>query len=179
MAEVIKYGIIADPVLFASLRAGLKGNDLAATVRRCVQIKAEIVAEDQFETTGRRAVLNFGHTLGHAVENASGYGAFLHGEAVSIGMRAAAHLSRKKVGLTAKAVSDIEATLAAHGLPLHAPNLNRDKISRALKLDKKAEAGVNRWILTPEIGKTIVSADVTATDVAELLDLVSTPPTLA
>ena len=176
MAEVIKYGLIADPALFALLRKGPAGLDLAALVRRCVEIKAEVVADDEFETTGRRAILNFGHTLGHAIENASGYGVLLHGEAVAIGMRAAAHLSRRKAGLSDAAVAEIEAAIAAHGLPLHAPGLDREKIGRALKLDKKAEAGVNRWILLPEIGKTVVTADVTAADVDALLDLVSAPP---
>jgi len=172
MAEVVKYGIIADPALFRSLRTG-DVSDLGAIVRRCVEIKAEVVADDERETTGRRATLNFGHTLGHAIENAGGYGKLLHGEAISIGMRAAAHLSHKKVGLSLDAVHEIEATLAAQGLPLHAPDLDRAKIGQALKLDKK---GANQWVLAPEIGRTVLTGDVTAGDVEALLDLVSTPP---
>jgi len=175
MAEVIKHGVIADKALFQTLRHG-PPTDLGRMIQRCVEIKAEVVAADEHETNGRRATLNFGHTLGHAIENASGYGTLLHGEAVSIGMRAAAHLSHRKAGLSQHAVQEIEATLAAHGLPLHAANLDREKIRQALKLDKKAEAGVNRWVLTPKLGQTVLRDDVTAEEVEELIELVSTPP---
>ncbi len=179
MAEVIKYGLIADAPLFRSLRGGTPA-DLRPIIKRSVEIKAEVVSKDEFETTGLRATLNFGHTLGHAVENAAGYGVLLHGEAISIGIRAAAHLSHKKLGLPLADVRDIEATLAAAKLPLHFPQVKeaaiREKIVRALKLDKKAEAGVNRWVLLPAIGKTVLTDDVTGDDVEALLSLIATPP---
>ncbi|MEO0454256.1 MAG: 3-dehydroquinate synthase [Verrucomicrobiota bacterium] len=85
MAEVIKYGLIRDPELL-SLCAHPKEMELATIITRCVQIKADVVAEDEKETSGLRAILNFGHTLGHAIEQTSGYGKLLHGEAVSLGM---------------------------------------------------------------------------------------------
>ncbi|SDU21135.1 3-dehydroquinate synthase [Verrucomicrobium sp. GAS474] len=179
MAEVIKYGLIADAPFFRSLRHGMP-EDFGPIIRRSVEIKAEVVSKDEFETTGLRATLNFGHTLGHAIENAAGYGVFLHGEAISIGIRAAAHLSHKKLGLPLADVREIEATLAASGLPLHAPQvsdpLTRTKILSAMKLDKKAEGGVNRWILLPAIGQTVVTDHVSLDDVEALLSLIATPP---
>ncbi|HEY8966863.1 MAG TPA: 3-dehydroquinate synthase, partial [Candidatus Methylacidiphilales bacterium] len=179
MAEVIKYGLIADAPFFRSLRGGMPA-DFGPIIKRSVEIKADVVSKDEFETTGLRATLNFGHTLGHAIENAAGYGVFLHGEAISVGIRAAAHLSHRKLGLPLPDVRDIEATLAASGLPLHTPQvedpLTREKILAAMKLDKKAEAGVNRWILLPEIGKTKIVDDVTLQDVESLMALVTTPP---
>jgi 3-dehydroquinate synthase len=169
-AEIIKYGVIADADLFQKVAAGLPEN-LPDIIRRCVEIKAEIVAADEKETTGLRALLNFGHTLGHAVEQAAGYGEFLHGEAVAVGMRAAAHLSRMKLGLSETEVSRIEQAIVAHHLPLRAPGLNREKIYRAMKLDKKAASGVNRWVLSPKIGEARVCADVTEAEVEAVMDL--------
>ena len=99
LAEVIKYGIIYDPALFARLERELPAllrrepKILAAIVARCCQIKADVVGQDETES-GLRAILNFGHTIGHAIEAISGYGKYLHGEAISIGQIAAARLSR-------------------------------------------------------------------------------------
>ena len=90
-AEVIKYGVIREKRLLAELRDGTW--ELSDLVRRCVEIKASFVEEDERETTGSRALLNFGHTLGHAIEAVAGYGTLLHGEAVALGMVAAAHIS--------------------------------------------------------------------------------------
>ena len=104
LAEVIKYGIIYDAILFAQLERNLPKllerdpATLMAVVARCCEIKAEVVGQDETES-GLRAILNFGHTIGHAVENSSGYGKFLHGEAISIGQIAAARLSQKILGL--------------------------------------------------------------------------------
>lgn len=161
MAEIIKTGIIADAALF---NAVAKGNptDLAPIIRRCVELKAQIVMEDERETSGRRALLNFGHTLGHAIENASGYGSLLHGEAVAIGMRAAAHLSHRVAGLSQSEVECIESVLAANHLPLRAPGLSWKKIGETMARDKKVQAGKNRWVLTPRIGQAILQKDIPA-----------------
>jgi 3-dehydroquinate synthase len=171
MAEVIKYGVIADPGLLLQVKSGLP-RDWSTIVKRCVEIKAEIVTADERETTGRRAWLNFGHTLGHAIEAAAGYGELLHGEAVAIGLRAAAHLSRVKLGLSSEEVTQIESALVANHLPLEARGVDRERVRRALGQDKKIQAGVNRWVLVPRIGEAVLRTDVSASDVETLLDLV-------
>ncbi len=173
MAEVIKHGCIADRKLFDKVAAG-QTEDLAPIIQRNVEIKAEVVKIDPFETNGRRATLNFGHTLGHAIENAAGYGSLLHGEAVAIGMRAAAHLSKKKCGLSGEEVGAIEAAIKVNNLPLTASGISRETIRAAMKLDKKAKSGVNRWVLLPKIGQTVLREDIKSEDVEELLDLVLT-----
>jgi 3-dehydroquinate synthase len=114
--------------------------------------------------------LNFGHTLGHAIEAAAGYGELLHGEAVAIGMRAAAHLSRMKVGLSSPEVHQIEAAIVANHLPMEAHGLERERILRALAQDKKIEAGGNRWILSPRIGEAVLNSTVTTDDVNTVME---------
>lgn len=173
MAEVIKYGLIADPDLFTRLRQGPPPEaDLPALIARCAAIKARIVAEDERETGEARALLNFGHTLGHAVENAAGYGTLLHGEAVAIGMRAAAHLSARMHDLDPAAVAEVEAALKAHGLPTHHAGLNREKVLAALGRDKK---GAARWILLSAIGRAEIVDGVPQEEIDHLLTLVSRP----
>jgi 3-dehydroquinate synthase len=171
MAEVIKAGCIADRDLFTKV-AGGRPEDLAPIIQRCVEIKAEVVQADPFEQNGRRATLNFGHTLGHAIENAAGYGVLLHGEAVAIGLRAAAHLSQQKCGLSSAEVASIEAALLANHLPLTVSGISRETVRSALKLDKKAHSGVNRWVLLPRLGETVLRDDIKPGDVEALLDLV-------
>ncbi|MEM1058967.1 MAG: 3-dehydroquinate synthase [Verrucomicrobiota bacterium] len=178
IAEIIKAGIIADEKLFATVENGCPA-DIAPIIRRSVEIKAEVVAADEKETSGRRALLNFGHTLGHAIENAAGYGQLLHGEAISIGMRAAAHLSAKRAGLDAAAVRRIEAALAANQLPLALPEpdaISNEDLWEALRRDKKHSSGRMKWVLCPRIGEAHVSADVTEHDVNELMELVRSEP---
>lgn len=159
MAEVVKYGIIRDPALFAAVESG-RPADLAAVVRRCVEIKAEVVAGDEKETTGLRAILNFGHTLGHAIEQAGGYGTLLHGEAISIGMSGACFLSERVCGLDPAVSARIRAALAAQGLPLTQAGLDYEALAPALGRDKKATSKGLRWILCPELGRTELRADV-------------------
>lgn len=152
MAEVIKYGVIADRSLFESLEGGMPANGVEM-IRRCVEIKAKIVSEDEKEITGKRALLNFGHTLGHAIENAAGYGVLLHGEAVALGMRAAAQLSREFAGMPEADVQKIDAILNCYRLPLRAPHLSWDRIQEAMKSDKKVLSGKIRWVLSSFIGE--------------------------
>jgi 3-dehydroquinate synthase len=171
MAEVIKYGVIADPELFERVKGGGK-MDWNYLVPRCVRIKADIVAADEKETLGLRALLNFGHTLGHAVEQTAGYGNLLHGEAVAIGMVAASFLSTKRAGLSHEQDQAIVDAIRANGLPTQAKGLERDAVRRAMGLDKKVKDGKNVWVLSPKIGTAINSNDVTAEDVEAAMDLI-------
>jgi 3-dehydroquinate synthase len=159
LAEVIKYGIIYDRAFFARLERDLFGllklepSVLAAVVARCCRIKAEVVGEDETES-GLRAILNFGHTIGHAIENSVGYGRYLHGEAIAIGQVAAARLSCHRLGLPERDVLRIERLFDAAGLPtslrLTAPRLGR--LLEAMRLDKKVSSGEIRFVLAKQIG---------------------------
>jgi len=160
LAEVIKYGIIYDARLFAQLERELPGllrrepKILAAVVARCCEIKAEVVSRDETEG-GLRAILNFGHTIGHAIENISGYGKYLHGEAISIGQVAAARLSETVDGLPGADVNRIRELFARAGLPtaiaLNFPR--RKKLLAAMQLDKKVSGGEIRFVLAKKIGR--------------------------
>src|SRR6185436_13759309 len=121
-AEIIKVGLLGDAELFARLERApltLVSGDLADVIRRCCALKARVVEADEFETAkdGGRALLNLGHTFGHAIEQVTGYGAYLHGEAVAIGLCAAVRLSQKLGYITAIDVGRVESTVAAHALP--------------------------------------------------------------
>ena len=162
LAEVIKYGIIYDEILFAQLERNLSkllGRDpamLGSVVARCCEIKADVVGQDETES-GLRAILNFGHTIGHAIENSSGYGKFLHGEAISIGQVAAAKLSREVLGLPSGEVQRIEKIFARAGLPVEI-KLNvrgRKKLFAAMSLDKKVAGGEIKFVLAKKIGKVV------------------------
>jgi 3-dehydroquinate synthase len=152
-AEIIKYGVIADATLFQNIETGAPA-DLTPIITRSIQIKAEIVAQDERETTGHRALLNFGHTAGHAIEAITGYRTYLHGEAIALGMRVATHLSRLTLGLTEEEENRILRALAAHQLPLYDTALELDALIARLPNDKKAQAGQARWILSPAIGQS-------------------------
>ncbi len=159
LAEVIKYGIIYDAALFARLEKDLPkllaGHQasLASVVARCCEIKAEVVCQDETET-GLRAILNFGHTIGHAIENTCGYGKYLHGEAISIGQVAAAKLSAEVVGLSDKEVDRITQLFVRAGLPIQIKlsATQRQKLMAAMLLDKKVSAGMVKFVLAKKIG---------------------------
>jgi 3-dehydroquinate synthase len=157
MAEVIKYGAIRDKALFNRVIKGVKPGDadLDVIVETCVSIKARIVENDEFETKGERALLNFGHTIGHAIEKATGYKKYLHGEAISLGMRAAAWLSRREARLSQEDARDLDVALIANQLPVVLDReVDSQAILAALGNDKKVAAdGVNRWVLLTEMGK--------------------------
>ena len=159
MAEVIKYGAIRDRALFDRVANGVtpQDDDLAAIVEKCVAIKARIVERDEFETKGERALLNFGHTVGHAIEKATGYTRYLHGEAISIGMRAAAWLSvwHPETQLPEADARALEQALLDNDLPLGLdPDISKDAILAALGNDKKVAAdGGNRWVLLNRLGE--------------------------
>lgn len=157
LAEVIKYGIIYDHKLFEfceeRMDAILAAEDpvLEHVVGRSCQIKAEVVGQDETEA-GLRAILNFGHTVGHAIEAVAGYGKYLHGEAISIGMVFAARLSSRVCGLSTDSVGRIERLFRKSGLPVKAPELNWTQLRKAIGVDKKTTSGLPRFVLAREIG---------------------------
>jgi 3-dehydroquinate synthase len=170
LAEVIKHAAIRDPSLLDGL-ATAAANDLPTLISRNVKIKALIVAEDEFETLGLRALLNFGHTVGHAIENTAGYGRFLHGEAISIGLAVALDLSRKKAGLPEAAARRVLDALDNFQLPVTVPpDLSTDTLIAALRRDKKFSDGAIRFVLVPELGTAVVSSDVTEADLRAAID---------
>jgi 3-dehydroquinate synthase len=161
LAEVIKYGPIADlnfldwlEPRIASLRA-LDMDALAHAVRRSCEIKAAVVAADEREE-GLRAILNFGHTFGHAIEAGMGYGSWLHGEAVGCGMVMAAELSRRLDLVNAAYVGRLRSLLSAAGLPTAAPRMPASRWMELMRLDKKAQAGSIRFVLVDEGGRADV-----------------------
>jgi 3-dehydroquinate synthase len=160
LAEVIKYGIIYDTALFARLERDLPRllrrdpEVLAAVVARCCEIKADVVRQDETET-GLRAILNFGHTIGHAIEAVSGYGRYLHGEAISIGQVAAAKLSVRAAGLPVEEAGRIEKLFLRAGLPtgLQLSPRRQSALIEAMRLDKKVSEGEIKFVLARRIGR--------------------------
>ncbi len=183
MAEVIKYGAIADRALFDRVAQGVKPDDadLAHIIETCIAIKARIVEQDEFEEKGLRALLNFGHTLGHAIEKATGYKRYLHGEAISLGMRTAAWLSHWETGLPLEEVHALEQALLANGLPtqLDEADPSNARILGALGNDKKvAGDGRNRWVLVGRLGESKAGYEI-GSDVVEKALKVLFEPVLA
>jgi 3-dehydroquinate synthase len=170
-AEVIKHGVIRDAAMLDELDPAAPRGDLAPLVARNIAIKAAIVAEDEHEQTGTRALLNFGHTMAHAIENAAGYGRFLHGEAVSLGMAAALEISQRKHGLTATDAGRVRDKLSAYGLPLTLPSdLTTDALLDAARRDKKFSGGQIRFVVCPKLGEAFVAEDVTEDDIRAAID---------
>ena len=169
-AEIVKHAIIADADMFQQLsrHRGIDLNkvDFAPLVLRNVEIKARMIANDERDRNGERALLNFGHTIGHAIEHAADYCKILHGEAVSLGMVAACGVSMKKAGLAKEDRNEIVNLLQKFQLPTRLPtNFPRQKIFDALKFDKKFEHGQIRFVVTPKIGSANLSRDVTMDDI--------------
>jgi 3-dehydroquinate synthase len=176
-AEVIKHGAIRDRSLLDAVAALDRERDLAGIIRRNVEIKARIVAADEHETTGERALLNFGHTIGHAIEAAAGYGKLLHGEAISLGLVAACRISVAKAGLDTADSDRITALLEKYRLPVRLPaEIPRQAILAALGADKKFEEGAIRFVLCPRLGEAYVSKDVTLEDITRSLDALASHP---
>jgi 3-dehydroquinate synthase len=158
LAEVVKYGPIADDEFFQWIEAhveqllSLEPEALAHAVRRSCEIKADVVGQDEREA-GLRAILNFGHTFGHAIESGLGYGQWLHGEAVGCGMVMAAELSHR-LGLIDKAYAErIRALVERCGLPVRGPALGADRYLELMRLDKKAEGGEIRFVVIEAPGR--------------------------
>ncbi len=168
-AEIIKHAIIADAEMFAALKdVDLK--NLAPLIRRNIEIKSKIVAKDEHDRTGERALLNFGHTVGHAIERAGDYKKFLHGEAISLGIVAACDVSVKKAGLPRDQRNAIVDLLRHFDLPTHLPSdFPREQIFDPLQCDKKFESGEIRFVVTSTIGSAHLSSDVTLDDIREAI----------
>ena len=175
-AEIIKHAIIADAEMFRTLKvvraSGLRQasetHALQSLIKRNIQIKSRIVAKDERDRTGERALLNFGHTVGHAIERAGNYRKFLHGEAVSLGIVAACAISVKRAGLRPDQRDAIVDLLERFGLPTRLPpKFPRKKILDAVKFDKKFEGGKVRFVVTPRIGTACMTNEVTLNDIRE------------
>jgi 3-dehydroquinate synthase len=164
LAEVIKYGLILDSSFFGWLEANIErlvardAHALTYAIRRSCEIKAEVVAGDERES-GARALLNLGHTFGHAIEAGLSYGTWLHGEAVAAGMVLAARLSRAMGMLDDAAVARARRLLERAGLPVEAPDLGVESYLRLMGMDKKVEGGKLRLVLLRAIGQAYVTSD--------------------
>ena len=188
-AEAIKHGLILDSGLFdifeehaevlmrphasdrsgptptyAAPRTNDKAHDISTEViRRSVAIKARVVSEDERETLGRRILLNYGHTIGHALEAATSYGRYLHGEAVSVGMMGAVQISRGMGMVNDEVVERQRRLLERFNLPTSCPDIEPQKVLEAMSFDKKTEGGAVKWVLLQNVGEAVVRRDVPAT----------------
>jgi len=168
-AEIIKHAIIADAEMFAAVR-NVDLENLAPLIGRNIEIKSKIVAKDEHDRTGERARLNFGHTVGHAIERAGDYKKFLHGEAISLGIVAACDVSVKKAGLPRDQRNAIVDLLRHFDLPTHLPSdFPREQIFDPLQCDKKFESGEIRFVVASTIGSAHLSSDVTLDDIREAI----------
>ena len=165
LAEIIKYGLIDDAEFFTWLEDNMarlvarNPEALVFAIERSCADKAAVVAADEREA-GRRALLNLGHTFGHAIETAMGYGSWLHGEAVGAGMCMAAALSQRLGWLDADQVRRVERLVAAAGLPVKAPaEVSPERFLELMAVDKKVMDGQLRLVLLRDIGKSVISAD--------------------
>ncbi len=174
LAEVIKYALLGDVQFLAWLEQhidALRARDratLAEAVRHCCQMKADIVGEDEKET-GVRALLNLGHTFGHAIEAGMGYGAWLHGEAVAAGMVLAAETSRLLGWISEADVARVTALIERAGLPTLSPDLGVDAWISHMGHDKKVEEGQLRFVLLRQLGQAVIEKGVPLTVLREVL----------
>ena len=175
LAEVVKYGVILDAEFFAFLEANLgpilerDAAVLRHVIARCCRLKADIVQQDERELTGLRAMLNYGHTIGHALETLSGYGHLLHGEAVAIGMVCASRLAERLSRIDGQVTARQEKLLAAWGLPVAVPPLDVEEILVTMMHDKKARGGQVRFVLPSELGRVELVDGVSHDDVRAVL----------
>ena len=175
-AEAIKHGLILDRDLldaFETHRHSLLAleQDIATDIiRRSVAIKANVVSQDERETLGIRILLNYGHTIGHAIESTTGYSSFLHGEAVSVGMMGAARIGNAMGMLADEEVERQRQLLESYGLPLTCGEMDIAAVTDAMMSDKKVKGRANRWVLLDGIGNATVRSDVPAAVVQQTLE---------
>jgi 3-dehydroquinate synthase len=164
MAEVIKYGLIRDELFFNWLEKNIEGlmklnsSLLIEAIERSCQNKADVVEMDEYES-GVRATLNLGHTFGHAIENAMGYGVWLHGEAVATGMVMAAHLSKSMQWLSEEDFKRIINLLKLATLPINPPKISSQQYMELMSMDKKVMDGKIRLVLQKGIGHAVITSD--------------------
>lgn len=160
LAEVVKHAVIRDAAMLDQLPP-LRNEGLSELIARNVKIKADIVSADEKETLGLRALLNFGHTIGHAIENAAGYGVYLHGEAISLGLVSALWLSVNQAGLPEVDMTTVIQKLEALKLPTRlGDELSDELLLAAMGTDKKFESGAIRFVLTSQLGDAFVSKEI-------------------
>jgi 3-dehydroquinate synthase len=166
LAEVVKYGMIKDAEFFGWVEKNLeriKALDLEAidfAVRRSVEIKAKVVETDERELKGKRQILNFGHTIGHAVEASSGYKSYTHGEAVALGMIGAARIAERMGYFPSPMVERLNHLLEAIGLPTRIEGVDENKIWETLQLDKKVRRGRLHFVLPRKMGEVFLTAEI-------------------
>lgn len=175
LSEAIKYGIIKDKPLFSFLEKNYKEilkrkeKEIEFLVHRCSQIKAKIIEQDEKEKRGIRTILNFGHTIGHALEAASGYKRYTHGQAIALGMLAASYISKKMSLIEEGVFERIKKLIKTAGLPVKIKRVSIPKIIKALYRDKKFIGGENRFVLIKAIGRTIIVGNVKLALIKEAL----------
>ncbi|MCX7394798.1 MAG: 3-dehydroquinate synthase [Planctomycetales bacterium] len=179
LAEVVKYGVILDPEFFTYLEQNIAAIQtrqpeiLRQVITRCCRLKADVVERDEFETTGLRAMLNYGHTFGHAFETLSGYGHLLHGEAVAIGMICASRLAERRGLIDTEVTNRQSRLLQAFQLPTSLPlskSFTTDDVLNRMKLDKKTVSGSLRFVLPTRLGEVQTFADISLDDVRAVLN---------
>ena len=175
-AEAIKHGLIMDDDLLSTFESlpgeiqSLRPEIATDVIRRSMAIKANVVSQDEKETLGIRVLLNYGHTIGHAIEAAAGYGRYLHGEAVSIGMMGAANIGRRMGLMSDSEVERQRSILTTYALPLDARDVDPEAVSKAMRSDKKTSAGAIRWVLLDGIGSATTRNDVPSDMVRTVLN---------
>lgn len=179
LAEVVKYGVIQDPEFFEYLEQHAeealrrKPEVLRHMVARSCRLKADVVEQDELEQTGLRAILNFGHTVAHAIENVAGYGQYLHGEAVSCGMLAEMQLAEKLGWVDAELTARLERLLARLQLPVRISHCNIDALLAAMKHDKKNRSGKVRFVLPRGLGRMELTDEPTDGQIRQTLQSLS------
>jgi 3-dehydroquinate synthase len=177
LAEVVKYGVILDADFFQHLETNAaavierKDDVLVPVIARCCRLKAGVVEKDEREESGLRAVLNFGHTFGHAFEALSGYGTLLHGEALAIGMVCAGRLAERLGRVDAQFTDRLRTLLETFALPVEVPKLDPEQILNAMMHDKKVQHGKLHFVLPTRMGHVELVGDIDPADVrAALMD---------
>jgi len=174
LAEVIKHALALDLRFVEWLEKNIdlllarERGALVYAVRRCCELKAGVVAADERES-GVRSLLNFGHTFGHAIETGTGYGAWLHGEAIAVGMVMAAELSARAGLIAAADVHRVRSLLSRAGLPITGPALSPERLLELMALDKKAARGRTRFVLLEAVGRAALHADLKEQQVREAI----------
>jgi shikimate kinase/3-dehydroquinate synthase len=174
-AEALKHGLILDEELLSTFEnqskeiLALEPEIATDVIRRSAAIKANIVSQDERETLGIRVLLNYGHTIGHGIETATGYGTYLHGEAVSIGMMGSAYIGEALGMMSSEEVARQRAILESYGLPLHCHGVDMEAVRNAMMSDKKVASGTIRWVLLDGIGNAVTRNDVPQELVQETL----------
>lgn len=170
MAEVLKYGFIEDPEILALVKQPADPESQRLLIERCISIKASIVEEDEHDRLGRRAILNFGHSIGHAIEVVHSYDTYLHGEAISLGMVAEARLG-EWLNITASGTADrVAAELVEAGLPVDYDGWANPELLGAMRLDKKNEGSGLAFSLISELGRCKLCTGIAEVDVKAFLN---------